>query len=245
MPNKPGLPSTQEHILAQAVRDNTIVLRSGELAAVIEAEGIDLTRLSDSARDGLIAQYGNFLLTLRFPYQIVVARKRQRLEEYLAHVDGEAQKRQREGNAAYAQALYGWINFMLDVVRQVNPQTPLYLIILPYDPIPPEERVRGRVLLTTDRYQRGIEELMHRADQVIRGLTRIGLGSRRLTDQELVAVLHRVYHPSIPDYRVPPTLRIKSLIASTDEDVLPPREHVAADRGHVERSAPSAGSLDE
>jgi len=219
MPNKPGLPSTQEHILAQAVRDNTIILRSGELAAVVEAEGLDLTRLSDSARDGLIAQYGNFLLTLRFPYQIVIARKRQRLEEYLAYVDGEAQKRQREGNGAYAQALYGWVNFMMDVVRQVNPQAPLYLIVLPYDPISPDDRVRGKVTLTADKYQRGIEELKHRTDQVVRGLTRIGLGSRRLTDQDLVAVLHRVYHPSIPDYRVPPTLRVKSLIAPTDGDV--------------------------
>ncbi|MBI5033377.1 MAG: hypothetical protein HZB51_22885 [Chloroflexi bacterium] len=216
MPNKPGLPSTQEHILAQVVRDNTIILRSGELAAVVEAEGFDLTRLSDSARAGLIAQYGNFLLTLRFPYQIVVARKRQRLEEYLAYVDSEAQKRQHEGNGAYAQALYGWVNFMMDVVRQVNPQAPLYLFVLPYDPIAPEDRVRGHVTLTTDKYQRAIDELKHRTDQVIRGLTRIGIGSRRLADQDLVFVLHRVYHPSIPDYRVPPTLRVKSLIASTD-----------------------------
>lgn len=201
------------------MRDNTIILRSGELAAVIEVEGTDLTRLSDSTRDGLIVQYGNFLLTLRFSYQIVVARKRQRLEEYLAYVDGEAQKRQRDGNAAYAQALYGWVNFMLDVVRQVNPQAPLYLVVLPYDPISPDDRVRGQILLTADKFQRGIEELKQRSDQVIRGLTRIGLGSRRLTDQELVAVLHRAYHPSIPDYRVPPTLRVKSLIAPTDGEV--------------------------
>jgi type IV secretory pathway VirB4 component len=219
MATKPGLPSTQEHILVRAVRDHTIILRTGELAAVIEVEGIDLTRLSDSAREGLIAQYGNFLLTLRFPYQIVVARKRQRLEEYLAYVEGEAQKRAREGNEAYARALYGWINFMLDVVRQVNPQAPLYLIVLPYDPIAPDDRVRGRAVLTMDKYQRGIEELKHRSDQVVRGLTRIGLGSRRLTDQELVAVLHRAYHPSIPDYRVPPTLRVKSIIANVESGV--------------------------
>lgn len=213
MPNKTGLPSTQEHILAQSVRDNTVVLRTGELAAVIEVEGLDLTRLSDSAGEGLIAQYENFLLTLRFPYQIVVARKRQRLEEYLAYVDGAAQTRHREGNEAYSSALYGWINFMMDVVRQVNPQAPLYLIVLPYDPISPDERVRGHPILTIDRFQRGLDELKHRSEQVIRGLTRIGLGSRRQTDQELVAVLHRVYHPSIPDYRVPPTIRVKSLIA--------------------------------
>ncbi len=213
---KPGLPSTQAHVLAHAVRDNTIILRTGDLAAVLEVEGLDLTRLSDSAGAGLIAQYENFLLTLRFSYQIVVARKRQRLEEYLAYVDGEAQKRQRERNKKYSDALYGWINFMLDVVRQVNPQAPLYLVVLPYDPVPPEERIRGNPMLTMDRYERGLDELKHRSDQVIRGLTRIGLGSRRLTDAELVAVLHRVYHPSIPDYRVPPTLRLKSLIAHSE-----------------------------
>jgi hypothetical protein len=55
---------------------------------------------------------------------------------------------------------------------------------------------------------------------------RIGLGSRRLTDQELVAVLHRVYHPSIPDYRVPPTLRIRSLVAPTDTDISLPTSDI-------------------
>lgn len=210
------LPSTQAHVLAHAVRDSSIVLRTGELATVLEVEGLDLTRLSDSAGAGLIAQYENFLLTLRFPYQIVVARKRQRLEEYLAYVDGEAQKRQRERNKKYSDALYGWVNFMLEVVRQVNPQAPLYLVVLPYDPVPSDERIRGIATLTMDRYQRGLDELKHRSDQVIRGLTCIGLGSRRLTDAELVAVLHRVYHPSIPDYRVPPTLRLKSLIAHSE-----------------------------
>ncbi len=216
---KGGLQSTQAHVLAQAVRDHTIILRTGDLAAVIEVEGLDLTRLSDSASEGLLAQYENFLLTLRFPYQIVVARKRQRLEEYLAYVDGEAQKRLNERNKKYSGALYGWINFMMDVVRQVNPQAPLYLVVLPYDPIPPDDRIRGNPTLSLDRYARGLEELKHRSDQVIRGLTRIGLGSRRLSDGELVAVLHRVYHPSIPDYRVPPTLRVKSVIAPSDAGV--------------------------
>jgi hypothetical protein len=145
---KKSLPSTQEHVLVRAVRDGVIVLRTGETAAVIEVEGVDLTRLSDDAMKGMIVQYERFLLTLRFPYQIVVARKRQRLEEYLAYADAEAQKRAREGNKAYAQALYGWIHFMADVVRQVNPQAPLYLVVLPYDPISPDERVRGRAVLT-------------------------------------------------------------------------------------------------
>ncbi len=230
MPKKnAGLPSTQEHLLARYVRNDVIILRSGEMAAVIEVEGIDLTRLSDDAQKGLIVQYENFLLTLRFPYQVVVARKRQRLEEYLAYVDSEAQQRGREGNKPYADALYGWVNFMTEVVHHINPQAPLYLIVLPYDPIPPEERNLGHPLLSTDRYQRGLEELKHRVDQVVRGLARIGLGSRRLADHELVAILHRAYHPSIPDYRLPPTVRVKSLIAQTEADIAVSREGVELD----------------
>ncbi len=232
MQNKKPLPSTQSHLLVRAIRDNVIILRTGEMAAVVEAEGVDLTRLSDEAAKGLVAQYEGFLLTLRFPYQIILARKRQRLEEYLAYADGEARKRGQEGNKAYGQALYGWITFMMDVVRQVNPQAPLYLMVLPYDPIPPEERVQGRPVLTTDRYQRGREELNHRTDQVVRGLARIGLGSRVLGDQELIAVLHRVYHPAIPDYRIPPTTRLKSLIAQSESEAAQLTEEVTEARAH-------------
>ena len=232
MPIKKPLPSTQSHLLVRAIRDNVLILRTGEMAAVVEAEGVDLTRLSDDAAKGLVAQYEGFLLTLRFPYQIILARKRQRLEEYLAYADDEARKRGEEGNKAYSQALYGWITFMMDVVRQVNPQAPLYLMVLPYDPIPPEERVQGRPVLTTDRHQRGREELKHRADQVVRGLARIGLGSRVLADQELIAVLHRVYHPAIPDYRIPPTTRLKSLIAQSEDEVIQIPEEVTDEQSN-------------
>ena len=39
----------------------------------------------------------------------------------------------REGWPQVMRALM-WINFMLDVVRQMNPQAPLYPMVLPYDP---------------------------------------------------------------------------------------------------------------
>jgi hypothetical protein len=223
-----ALPSTQEHVLARAVRDNVYVLRSGDLAAVIEVEGIDLTRLADDARVGLIAQYENFLLTLRFPYQIIVARKRQRLEEYLAYIQDQALQRGRDKQPEYARALHGWIKFMQEVVGKVNPQAPQYLIALPYDTLSPEERARGKLAVTAETYRRGLDELAHRCDAVVRGLTRIGLGARRLADQELVALLHRVYHPSIPDYRVLPTARLKSLFAQVIFDDQPATDGGAA-----------------
>ncbi len=205
-------PPTQDHVLVKAVQDQCIILKTGDMAAVIEVEGMDLTRLSDDRRIGKLAQYQNFLTTLRFPYQFIVTRKQQRLEEYLDYVEQEARHRIREGQPAYGDYLSEYIEYMKDVVRRINPQVPLYLIILPYDPIPPGERVRSTIALTLDKYRRGVEELGRRSEQIVRGLTRLELGARRLDTQELAAILHRVYHPSIPDYALPPTARVKNLI---------------------------------
>lgn len=89
-----------------------------------------------------------------------------------------------------------------------------YLITIPYDPIPPDDRARRNIVLTRERYERGRDELSHRCDQVVRALARVGLTCRRLSDEEIAVVMHRVYHPNIPDYRVPPIMRLKSYIHS-------------------------------
>ncbi len=205
-------PPTQDHVLVEAVQDLCIILKTGDMAAVIEIEGIDLTRLTDDNRKGKLELYQNFLTTLRFPYQFIVARKQQRLEEYLDYVEQEAKHRTREGQQAYGEYLGEYIEFMKDVVRRINSQVPFYLVVLPYDPIPPGERMRSTISLTLDKYRRGLDELGRRSEQIVRGLTRLELGARRLDTQELAAILHRVYHPSIPDYALPPTVRMKNLI---------------------------------
>lgn len=206
-------PPTQDHVLVQAVQDRCVILKTSDMAAVVEVEGIDLTRLTDDGRIGLLAQYQNLLTTLRFPYQFIIARKAQRLEEYLDYVEGEAKQRKREGAPAYADHLLSYIEFMHEVVRRVNPQVPLYLLVLPYDPLPAEERVRTTEVLRLDQYHRGVEELGRRCNQIVLGLTRLGLGARRLDNRELTAILHRVYHPSIPDYMLPPSARAKTYIS--------------------------------
>lgn len=205
-------PPTQDHVLVQAVQDRCIVLKTSDMAAVVEVEGIDITRLTDDGRSGLLAQYRNLLTTLRFPYQFIVARKTQRLEEYFDYVEAEAKQRQREGSPEFADHLWGHLEFMQDVVRRVNPQVPLYLLVVPYDPLPAQERVRSAEALRLDQYRRGVEELAQRCEQIVRGLAGLGLGARRLDDRELTAILHRVYHPSIPDFMLPPTARAKTFV---------------------------------
>lgn len=212
---KVTIPTTQAHMLLRDVREQIAILRTGDMAALIEVEGIDFARQPDAMRAGLIAQFENFLNTLRFPYQFTVGRRRQPLEEYLDYLEKVGEKHLNAGQKLYARFLYENASFMLSVTQHVNPQIPHYLITIPYDPIPPDERARRSIVLTRERYQRGKDELAHRCDQVIRALARVGLTCRRLEDEEIAVVMHRIYHPNIPDYRVPPIMRLKSFIHSS------------------------------
>ena len=213
--NQVAIPSTQEHVLLRDVREQIAILKTGDMAALIQVEGIDLARRTDADRAGLIAQFENFLNTLRFPYQFTVGRHRQPLEEYLAYLEEIAKKHIDAGQKLYARFLYDNAAFMLDMTQHVNPQIPYYLITIPYDPIPPDDRARRNLVLTRERYERGREELAHRCDQITRALARVGLTCRRLDDEEIAVVMHRVYHPNIPDYRVPPIMRLKSFVQSS------------------------------
>jgi len=206
------IPSTQEHILVEAVRDSLIILKTKHVAAVIEVSGQDISRMPQDARLGLLARYQRFLEGLRFPYQIIVGRKQQSLEEFWAFIDRRAAAWKRRGNSVYADWLLGFAEFMREVTAAVNPQVHQYLVVLPYDPIPPTERARRRLVLTTERLQAAAEELGRRCDIVTRGLARLGLPAKRLGDQELVAVLHRIYWPHIPDAAVPPLARLSLMV---------------------------------
>ena len=49
-----AIPSTQDHVLLRDVREQIAILKTGDMAALIEVEGIDFARRTDEDRTGLI-----------------------------------------------------------------------------------------------------------------------------------------------------------------------------------------------
>ncbi len=209
------LPPTQEHILVEAIRDGVIILKTKDLAAVLEAEGKDIGRLTEDGRTGLLAAYQRNLGNLRFSYEIVVGRKSQTLDVFWEFLHQQAEAWRKRGRREYAERLWEFSDFMHQVTASVSPQVHQYLIVLPYDPISPGERARGKLILSEEGLEKSCQEIAQRCDQVVRALARIGVPARRLTDKEIIASLHRVYHPVTGAYRIPPMARLRSFMAAT------------------------------
>jgi len=209
--------ATQDHILVEDVRDGVIILKTKDMAALVEVTGSDLSRMSENQRVGLLAQYERVLTGWRWPYQIIVGRKQQELDFFCQALEDMAKLWERKGKGLYRDLLLDLLNFIDEVINGVNPQVHRYLVVLPYDPLPPADRARRRYVLTEARYVAGLEELARRCDAVVRGLTRLGLGAKRLDDREIIAVLHRIYYPNVAGRQVPPLVRLQSLMVRAYE----------------------------
>ena len=75
--------ATQEFIPIKEIRDGIIVLKEGELRAIVLANSVNLSLKSSDEQKATILQFQNFLNTLDFPVQISVQSRRLDIRPYL------------------------------------------------------------------------------------------------------------------------------------------------------------------
>src|SRR5512142_1723057 len=75
--------STQSFVPIKEVRDGIVVLKNGELRAIVLANSINLSLKSEDEQRATILQFQNFLNTLDFPVQISVQSRRLDIRPYL------------------------------------------------------------------------------------------------------------------------------------------------------------------
>jgi hypothetical protein len=215
---RPDLPPTQGHILVSAVQDRVAVIRLAvnripvtTLAAVLEVGALDITRLGETERRAFIARYTETLRTWRFPFQIVVGRRRQQLDEFKDRAAQHLRRWQQSRQARRAALLGELLDFVDRVTLYANPQLPCYHLALPYA-VPTAAAQAGRV--NQAQYRDALQLLDDRCRNVQQGLAGLAIGARRLDDGELVDLLYAFYHPSLPVLWLSPRDRIASLVAT-------------------------------
>ncbi len=215
------LPPTQALIPVGAVQDGVAIIRlrvnkilTTTLTAVLEVGAVDITRMSASERGSFVARYTEALRGWRFPFQIVVGRRRQDLAEFMARGAEQRRRWAQARERGRAELLADLLNFVEQVATLANPQVPVYHVALPYG-VPALPTQAGRV--TQAQYREGLQALSDRARIAQSSLNQLGLGVLRLDDQAIVNLLYAFYHPSMPVLWLSPQERIASLLVAGPE----------------------------
>ena len=196
--------ATQEFVPIKEVRDGIIVLKNGDLRAIVLANSINLSLKSADEQQATIMQFQNFLNTLDFPIQISIQSRRLDIKPYLLLLEDRL-KVQSEPLLKLQTREY--IGFIQNFTDTVSIMTKSFFVVVPYThtTLKSDSGIFGNLFSQKSKDAAQIEkeanfeekrsQLEERVAVVSQGLGSCGINSAQLGTEEVVEVFYKVFNP--------------------------------------------------
>ena len=196
--------ATQEFIPIKEIRDGIIVLKEGELRAIVLANSVNLSLKSSDEQKATILQFQNFLNTLDFPVQISVQSRRLDIRPYLMLLESRI-KVQNEPLIKLQTKEY--IEFIRNFTESVSIMTKSFFVVIPYSHtvFKSDSGMLGRFFFRKSKeeaqalkqidFEEKRSQLEERVAVIQQGLNRCGINSAQLDTEEVVEVFYKVFNP--------------------------------------------------
>jgi hypothetical protein len=199
--------ATQEFVPIKEVRDGIVILKDGDLRALVLGSSVNLSLKSDDEQKATILQFQNFLNTLDFPIQISIQSRRLDIRPYLLLLE-ERMKVQSEPLLKLQTKEY--IEFVKNFTETVSIMTKNFFIVVPYTHtiLASDTNVFSKVFgiftrkntekmktIKEEDFEEKRSQLEERVGVIQQGLNRCGIKSVELGTEEIVEVFYKVFNP--------------------------------------------------
>ncbi|MCC7160519.1 hypothetical protein IT399_02280 [Candidatus Nomurabacteria bacterium] len=196
--------ATQDFIPIKEIRDGIVMLKDGDLRAVILANSINLSLKSNDEQKATILQFQNFLNTLDFSVQISIQSRRLDIRPYLLLLENRI-KVQNEPLLKLQTKEY--IEFIRSFTESVAIMTKSFFVVVPYTQtiIRSDSNFFGKLFskrnkeeeraLEQTNFEEKRSQLEERVAVIQQGLARCGINSAQLGTEEVVEVFYKVFNP--------------------------------------------------
>jgi len=196
--------STQQFVDIEEIKDGVVILKNGSLRRVLMVSGINFELKSEEEQNAIIYGYQDFLNSLDFSIQVVIHSRRLNIDAYLEKLK---ERMEIETNELLRNQIDEYIQFVSSFVAENEIMTKTFFVIIPYDIIQiPKGGQKVLQLVKSGMPSAGhsidqsleekIRQLDQRTDQVLQGLTQLGLRAVILNDEELIELFYNLYNPA-------------------------------------------------
>ena len=191
--------ATQAFVSIKEVRDGIVILKNGELRAVLLASSINLSLKSAEEQKATIMEFQSFLNTLDFSIQICIQSRRLDIRPYLILLENRM-KDQEEPLIKIQTREY--IEFIKNFTEQVNIMTKSFFIVIPYS----AEAARKSSFFSSffggggqsvgnktkeEEFEEKRIQLEQRMGVIEQGLSRVGVRVVQLGTEEIVELYYK------------------------------------------------------
>ena len=202
MAKKNQLPSTLNFVEIAEIRDSTLVLRDGQMRAVLGVSSANFALKSGEEQQLIINSYQRVLNSLEYPIQILVQSRQLNLDPYIEKLK---QLEEKQENDLLRVKMQEYIEYIKQMIREVNIIKKDFYIIVGYEPISLKTSFFGsfmRIINPTkiirqkqEDFLRNKKMLMSRADQITSLFSNLELKIHLLNTEQLIALAYNSYNP--------------------------------------------------
>ena len=204
---KEALP-TQKFIEIKGVKNGVLLLKNGSLRQILMVSGMNFDLKSQEEQEAITFSYQNFLNSLNFSIEIFIHSRKINIEAY---VENMGKVEAQETNPLLRTQISEYREFIKSFVKENAIMSKTFFVVVPFDPIVIPGSGEGGILsgilgkskkpnpqaeaATEKTLLHHLDQLQQRTDQIVTGLSQIGLRAVSLNDDETVELFYNLYNP--------------------------------------------------
>ncbi|MEK9186344.1 MAG: hypothetical protein AAB885_02025 [Patescibacteria group bacterium] len=199
---------SQKLVSIEEIRNGIVILKNGALRQILMVSGVNFDLKSEEEQGLILYGYQNLLNALDFSIQFFIHSRKINIEGYLEKLTG---REEQETNDLLKNQVREYREFIRSFVTENPIMQKSFFVVIPYDPIQvPEAALKvGRGLFSIFRkktpistgqekeqqLEKGLTQLSQRLEQVINGLSAIGLTAVALDTNSVTELFYNLYNP--------------------------------------------------
>jgi hypothetical protein len=202
--------ATQEFVPIERVRDGVIVLKSGELRAVLITNSLNLGLKSEDEQQAIFSQFQSFLNSLDFPVQIFVQSRKLNIKPYMDLL--QERSTQVKEDLLKIQ-IHEYMGFIAKFTEESDIMTKHFFVVIPYFNQATQSVDTSALFslgvknntkkITDDSFSSARTQLEQRVATVSQGLSRFGLRAQKLGTEEVIELFYKLFNPDEGNRQAP------------------------------------------
>lgn len=196
------IPSTQEHLDIEDIRDSIVILKNGTSLALLETTALNFDLLAEAEQDAMIFAFAELLNSLTYPIQIFIHSKRMSITNYIVQLE-TAKRSAHNQNIAFQIEKYQ--NFIQNLVSKNQVLDKRFYVVIPdFGPAIPKISSLSGIFHSRPQgmnkwhvLERAKTNLKPKIDHLIKQLGKIGIKAFVLNTRELVELFYDLYNPEV------------------------------------------------
>jgi type IV secretory pathway VirB4 component len=197
-------PEVQKFVEVREIRDGTVISKDNSLKAVCICSSINFDLLSTDEQEAVTARFQEFLNSLDFPLQIVIASRHFDIENYLNQIK-DLEKKQTNELLRIQTSEY--INFVQSFVEFANIMNKSFYAVVPFRMVESREGTflgKFKIIASSkkpkktgfemEKFKQYKTQLDQRVNMVIEGLQGLGVKAIPLNDEQLTELYYEFYN---------------------------------------------------